>query len=207
MTASLMVTIAWGSLAQGPSSNKKAYERTGLEVTLSGTATFSGPPPKAQKIDMSADPECYVDNLDPETESVVVNNEKLANVVVYASSNFILDNYSFEPSSATVVMEHKGCRYVPHVLAIQTGQHLSINNSDQTTHNTHPTPKINQEWNQSQPVGGRPLAKAFSRTEVSIPFKDNLHPWEKAYVGVFTHPFFAVSDANGNFKIEGLPPG
>ena len=40
-----------------------------------------------------------------------------------------------------------------------------------------------------------------------IPFKDNQHPWEKAYVGVLRHPFFAVTDKLGNYEIRGLPPG
>src|SRR5205807_9182591 len=70
-----------------------------------------------------------------------------------------------------------------------------------------PAPKNNQEWNQTQADGAQPLMKTFNRPETFITFKDNQHPWEKAYVGVFEHPFFAVSDENGNYKIDGLPPG
>jgi hypothetical protein len=43
--------------------------------------------------------------------------------------------------------------------------------------------------------------------EVMIPFKDNGHPWERAYLGVLDHPFFAVTDRNGAFTISGVPPG
>lgn len=206
LTATLFVTIALKSPGQELSSNKKAYERTGQEATLSGTITFTGKPPKALKIDMTADPSCYEVNPNPKTEWFVLSNERLANVLVYVTTN-TLDNYSFEPPSSAVVLEHKGCRYEPHVLGIQIRQPLSIMNSDSTTHNTHPTPKHNSEWNQSQPAGAPPIVKGFEQAEVAIPFKDNQHPWEKAYVGVFSHPFFAVSDADGNYKIEGLPPG
>jgi hypothetical protein len=87
------------------------------------------------------------------------------------------------------------------------GQQFVVVNSDPTTHNTHPTPKANAEWNQSQSPGGAPLTHSFKRGEVFFPFKCNQHPWEKAWLGVFDHPFFAITDADGNYRIEGLPPG
>jgi hypothetical protein len=180
--------------------------RTGQEATLTGTITFTGKPPKPFLIDMSADPFCVASNPKLETEWFVVNNEKVANVLIYVSGS-PLDNYTFETPTSTVELEHKGCRYEPHVLGMQAGQRLSITNSDSTHHNTHPTPKNNGEWNQTQSPGAPPILKTFQRAEVAIPFKDNQHPWEKAYVGVFNHPFFAVSDALGNYRIEGLPPG
>ena len=127
-------------------------------------------------------------------------------MLVYVSSS-TFDNYTCETPTSTVVLEHKGCRYEPHVLRMQAGQRLSITNSDSIQHNTHPTPKNNSEWNQTQAPGAPPILKTFQRAEVLIPFRDNHHPWEKAYVGVFSHPFFAVSDALGNYRIEGLPPG
>lgn len=206
VAATIFATFVLESPGQDPSSSKRAYVRTGQEATLSGTVTFTGTPPKALKIDMSADPSCYEKNPDPKTEWFVVSNERLANVLVYVTSN-ILENYSFEPPSSAVVMEHKGCRYEPRVLGIQARQPLSIANSDSTQHNSHPTPKNNAEWNQSQAIGSPPIVKTFERAELLIPFRDNQHPWEKAYVSVFSHPFFAVTDTNGNYKIEGLPPG
>lgn len=201
--ATLLVTLAWG---QEPSANKNPYVRTGQEATLSGTITFTGKPPKPLLIDMSADPFCVASNPKPETEWLVVNNEKLANVLIYVSGS-ALDNYTFEIPTSTVELERKSCRYEPRVLGLQVGQRLSINNRDATQHNTHPTPRTNVEWNQTQPPGAPPIVKAFQRPEVLIPFKDNQHPWEKAYLSVFSHPFFAVSDGLGNFSIEGLPPG
>lgn len=205
IAATLMTTIILESLGQDAPS-KKTYSPTGQEATLSGTITFEGIPPKPRRIDMSADPICYEHNPNPETEWFVVNNEKLANVLVYVSSK-TLDAYQFASPTAQASLEHKGCRYEPHVMGIQTGQLLKITNSDHTQHNTHPTPRNNGEWNQTQGVGAPAIVKSFSRAELSIPFKDNQHPWEQAYVGVFNHPFFAVSDTNGNYKIEGLPPG
>jgi len=206
LTATLLVTIGFESTGQDLSSTKKPFVRMGQESTLSGTVTFTGKSPKPVKIDMSADPSCYEYDPDPKTEWFVVNNEKLANVLVYVTSN-TLDNYSFEPPTSAVELQHKACRYEPHVLGIQARQPLMIMSGDSTHHNTHPNPQNNPEWNQTQPPGAPPIVKTFQRAEVLIPFKDNQHPWEKAYVSVFNHPFFAVSDAEGNYKIAGLPPG
>ena len=205
--AILLMAVASKSPGQDPASNKKVYVRTGHEATLSGTVTFTGTAPKPLAIDMSADPICYEGNPEPKTEWLVVSNEKLANVLVYVTSNTILDNYWFETPTSVAVLQHKGCRYEPHVMGIQTQQRFTIMNSDGTQHNTHPNPKNNPEWNMSQSAAGPPIDKTFVRAELSIPFKDNQHPWEKAYVSVFSHPFFAVTDADGNYRIEGLPPG
>ena len=202
--ATLLVTFASG---QDSSSNKKPYVRTGQEATLSGTVTFTGKPPEQKRIDMSADPICEQINSDPRDEWLVVSNERLANVLIYATSTGILDDYRFGPPKSEVVLEQRGCRYRPRVLAIQAGQTLIITNGDQTTHNTHPFPKNNPEWNQTRVVGAPPLMKTFQRAELLIPLKCNQHPWEKAHLSVFSHPFFAVSDALGNYRIEGLPPG
>jgi len=68
-------------------------------------------------------------------------------------------------------------------------------------------PSLNVEWNQTQTPGAIPLLKQFSRAEVLFPVKCNQHPWEKAYIAVFDHPFFAVSSSDGSFKIDRLPPG
>jgi hypothetical protein len=97
--------------------------------------------------------------------------------------------------------------YKPHVLGIQAGQTLQILTSDPTSHNIHPMPANNREWNLSQPPGGAALEQKFSRPEIMIPVKCNQHPWMRAYVGVTRHPFFAVTGSDGTFTLKGLPPG
>jgi len=194
------------STPKSPGSSKKPYVRTGQEATFSGNVTFTGDPPMARRIDTSADPVCSQTNPKLKTEDIVTLDGALANVLVFVV-NSRLDDYTFEPMPPHATLEHNGCRYVPRVMAIRVGQPLRIFNVDGTQHNTHPTPKINAEWNESQGIGAPAIEKVFDSPEVVIPFKDNQHPWEKAYVSVFSHPFFAISDTSGNYKIEGLPPG
>jgi plastocyanin len=124
-------------------------------------------------------------------------------VIVYVKEG--LKN-SFDPAATPVELDQKDCQYVPHVISAQVKQQIKIVTSDDTTHNVHPQPKNNTEWNKSQPPKGDPLLETFARSEV-IPVKCNQHPWMKAYIGVFNHPFHAVTDKDGNYSIKGLPPG
>jgi hypothetical protein len=87
------------------------------------------------------------------------------------------------------------------------GQNIEIKNADPTNHNIHPLPQTNQEWNESQPPGSASKMQSFARQEVMIPVKCNIHPWMRAYIGVVSHPFFAVTGDDGTFTIKGLPPG
>lgn len=190
-----------------PQATRKAYQRTGNEGIVSGTVLFAGKAPAALRIDTSADPACRIKNPNPKTEWVVVNNGHLANVFVYIKAGAALDDLSFETPAEPVVIDQQGCRFVPHVVGVQTNQMVEFVNSDPTTHNIHPRPKVNEEWNQSQASGAPPLRKQFSRPEVMIPIMSNQHPWMRVWVGVVPHPFFSVSDSEGRFSIEGLPPG
>lgn len=184
---------------------KKPYDPSRYQ-TLSGTINFTGRRPKTFRIDTSADPICTKLNPELKTEWTEGNRGKLANVFVYVESES-LQTYSYNQPTTPAALEHKDCRYVPRMLGVRVGQPLTIMNNDSTVHNTHPTPKLNVEWNQSQRPDSEPLMKTFPKPERFIPFKDNQHPWEKAYVGVFEHPFFGISDQQGSFRIEGLPPG
>jgi plastocyanin len=171
-------------------------------ATLNGTVSFDGPAPKEAKIDMSQDPGCKGAN---EAESIVVDHGKLANVFVYVKDG--LGNRTFDVPTTPVELEQKGCRYHPHVLGVMAGQTVDIKNGDPTTHNIHPTPKDNREWNESQPPSSPDIQKTFAREEIMLPVKCNQHPWMKMYINVVKSPFYAVTDKDGKYEIKGLPPG
>jgi hypothetical protein len=175
-------------------------------ASLKGEVKFEGPAPKPARIDMSADPLCVKAHATAvTTEDIVVGaNGGLANVVVYISDG--LASHTFQPPPEPAVFEQKGCQYKPHVLAMQANQKLSVVNSDETTHNIHPNPNNNREWNMTQPHGV-PLEQTFAREEIAIPVKCNVHPWMRGYIAVFKHPYFAVSDKNGSFELKDLPAG
>ena len=171
-------------------------------ATINGTVKFDGTAPKPAKIDMSQDPGCKGAN---EAESIVVSGGDLANVFVYVKDG--LGNRTFDVPKDPVVLEQQGCRYHPHILGVMAGQTVQIKNADPTTHNIHPTPKDNREWNESQPPSSPAIEKNFAREEIMLPVKCNQHPWMKMYVNVVKNPFYAVTDKSGKYEIKGLPPG
>jgi len=170
--------------------------------SVSGSVKYDGSAPKPSKIDMSQDPACKGPN---EAETLVVDGGNLANVFVYVKDG--LGTRTFDVPKDAVQLDQKGCRYHPHVLGVMAGQNVDIKNDDPTTHNIHPTPKDNREWNESQAPQAAPLEKTFAREEVLLPVKCNQHPWMRMFVNVVKNPFYAVSGSDGKFEIKGLPPG
>jgi hypothetical protein len=185
---------------------------SGPTGNVTGKVAFTGAAPEPKKIDSSADPACGKANPNLSTEDVAVKDGKLANVFVYIKDGTTADgkkiaDFTWATPSAAATLDQNGCHYKPHVMGVMVNQKISITNSDPTTHNIHPQPAVNTEWNQSQVANAPPLEKSFNRAEVLIPVKCNQHPWMKSYVGVLKHPFFAVSKEDGSFEIKGVPAG
>ena len=185
---------------------------TGATGTIAGVISYNGTAPAPRKIDTNADPVCGQANPNLMTEDTVVKDGKLANVFVYvkdgtAEGGKKVDTYTWPTPTTPVVLDQNGCQYKPHVMGIQVNQPLSVTNSDKTTHNVHPTPALNREWNQTQSIGQGPIQEKFARPEQLIPVKCNQHPWMKAYIGVMKTPFYAVSNDTGAFEIKGVPAG
>lgn len=170
---------------------------------VSGSVKFEGAPPKGTPLRMDADKVCKAAHKAPvRSEEVVVNaNGTLKNVLVY-----LKDAKKGSPPAKKVTFDQRGCVYIPHVLGIQTGQELEIVNSDPTLHNVHSLSKINPSFNVGQPKMGMKLTKKFDKPEV-FKVKCEVHPWMGAYIGVFDHPYFTVTDDNGSFTIAKVPAG
>ena len=171
-------------------------------ATVVGVVKFDGAAPKAAKIDMSQDPNCQGANS---AENVIVSDGHLANVFVYVKEG--LGTRTFDVPKDPITLNQTGCKYHPHVLGVMAGQTIKIVNGDPTTHNIHPTPKDNREWNESQAPQAAPLEKTFAREELMLPVKCNQHPWMRMFVNVVKNPFYAVTGPDGKFEIKGLPPG
>jgi len=170
---------------------------------IAGVVSFKGVAAKLPMLDMSQDPACP---SQPQPSDVIsVKNGKLGNVFVYVKDG--LPPGSFPVPAEPAVLDQKGCRYIPHVVGVMTGQQFKVLNSDTAQHNVHPMPSSNAQWNESQMPLGQPILKSFAKAEMMIPVQCNQHPWMRAYVSVMPHPYFAVSAADGTFHIGNLPPG
>jgi hypothetical protein len=172
---------------------------------ISGTVSFEGQAPEPEQIDMSAVKECAMQHPDGAfDESLVVTDGKLANVVVSVKEA----PAGGETPKTPALLDQKGCQYHPHVIALMTGQPITVKNSDPFLHNVHSLAIDNPAFNFGQPNvdQGRPVdpMKAPERFKI----KCDVHPWMGAHISVFEHPYFAVTKADGTFKIPGnLPDG
>lgn len=180
---------------------------TGPTYSLSGKVSFSGTAAKPEVVKMNADPACAKVNQGQTvtSESLIVNpNKTLANVFVY-----VKEGAPAAPpaSSDAVTFDQRGCRYLPHVLGLRVNQTLKILNSDPTLHNVNAQGKANSGFNAGMPTQGQVLEKKFTKPEVMVRVKCDVHGWMSAYIGVLDHPYFAVTDGNGGFSIPGLPAG
>jgi plastocyanin len=176
-------------------------------ATLTGKVNFQGAKPKLARLMMDQDPVCMQKHSGPvyAEDGMVNDNGTLPNAFVYVKAG--AEKYTFAPPAEPVELDQDGCMYKPHVVGIMVGQTLNILTKDPTTHNIHPMPQNNREWNVSQAPNAAPIQQKFARPEIMIPVKCNQHPWMKAYIGVTAHPFYAVTGNDGTFTIKGLPPG
>src|SRR5260370_22605551 len=170
-------------------------------ATVSGTVKFDGAAPKPAKIDMSQDPNCQGANI---AENIVVSDGHLANVFVYVKEG--LGNRTFDVPKEEITLIQSGCRYRPHVLGVMAGQTIKIVNGDPTTHNIHPTPKDNREWNESQAPQAPPLEKSFAREEILLPVKCNQHPLMRIFVYEINNTFYTILYPPPKYIIHSPPP-
>ena len=174
---------------------------------VSGQVRFTGKIPPPKRISMDAEEACQKLHPKPAFDARVTRGKQngLSNVFVYIKSG--LEGKTFEPPKTAVVLDQRGCMFVPRVLGLQTGQTLQVKNSDPVTHSVHPMPQNSREWNQQQAPGAEDLERKVVRSEVMIPVKCNVHSWMHSYLGAVDHPYFAVTDESGAFSLENLPPG
>ena len=175
---------------------------------VSGRVVFEGKAPAREVIKMSSDPSCATGSgQKPLSDAVLVAADgALQNAFVYIKDG--LDPaYMFAAPSAPVVLDQKGCFFVPRVMGLRVGQPLEMANTDPTFHNIHALPKQNREFNHGLAPGIPPMRHTFTTPEVMVRFKCDVHGWMAAHIGVMAHPFFAVTAADGTFSFSGVPPG
>ena len=175
--------------------------------SLSGTVRFEGTAPRLKTISMDAEESCTKLHSKPVKDPgvLVTKSGDVQNVFVYIKSG--LEGKRFEAPTQAVVLDQRGCMFVPRVLAVQTGQTLRVKNSDPVSHNVHPQPTNNREWNQHQAPDAPDLQRRFVRPEIMIPVKCNIHAWMRSYIAAVDHPYFAVTGVDGRYEWRNVPAG
>jgi hypothetical protein len=197
-------TVARAPAAGGPVRKDPPPSEAGL---IMGRVYFHGAAPKLSPVVMDKDPICAAEQSGTvwPQDGQVNSNGTLPNAFVYIQSG--TGNLAAPPPTAPARLTQKGCFYEPHVLGIMVGQPFEVVTLDPTPHNVHVLPKLNREWNVTQQPGAPPIIRKFDHPEVMIPVHCNIHPWMRAYIGVVSNPYYAVTGGEGNFALKGVPPG
>ena len=190
-----------------PSPGAAAAQAPTGTARIVATVVLTGTPPAAAKLPMNADPYCVKAHQGQPVFSETVKagaNGALKNALVFVKDGI---TSTYPTPSAPVMLDQQQCVYVPHVFGVRAGQPVQILNSDATLHNIHPQPVGNTPFNIGMPVQGMKQTKVFSKAEAPFPVKCDVHPWMSAYIGVFSHPFFGVSNDRGEVELKDLPAG
>ncbi|MHC4671690.1 MAG: carboxypeptidase regulatory-like domain-containing protein [Planctomycetota bacterium] len=188
--------------------------RVGGEVSVGepdwivGRVCLEGKAPEPKLIDCRVDWYCHkINSKKPlRTEDLLVGKDKgLQNVFVRVKSG-LGEGKKWPVPKEPVILAHRRCMFVPHVLGIMVGQPLVVINTDKTLENTHGLTKLNKPFNFNQPRKGMRRTLELTEPE-SFKIKCDVHPWEIAYCHVLDHPFYGITDKDGDFVIKGLPAG
>jgi hypothetical protein len=204
LAAGITVLAMFGCFLFSGGSAAAASQATGtarivVKVVLTGT------PKPGRRLQMIADPDCEKMHTKPvlSQEIEVGAAGALKNTLVY------IDGMpgTYPAPTTPVTLDQTGCMYSPHVLGVMVNQPLLILNSDQTLHNIHALPTTNTGFNIGQPVQGMKTTRVFTKPEAPFRVKCDVHGWMSAFIGVFSHPFFGVSNDQGEVELKNLPAG
>jgi hypothetical protein len=114
-----------------------------------------------------------------------------------------------KPKQINVEIDQPCCQFVPHALGMRDGQILVAKNSAPIAHNVHWTghPIKNPGGNQIVPAGQQIAINNLQADRFPVKVNCDIHGWMTAWVRVFDHPYFAVTDENGKFEIKQAPAG
>jgi plastocyanin len=172
--------------------------------SLKGSVRFEGPRPKRAPVHMDESSR-KLHQSQPRDESVLIGKfGGLANVFVYIK-NPPTGEYKLPTKPA--ILDQKGSIFIPRVQAVRVGQQLMMKNGDPFIHNVRSLSRKNRQFNIAQPQGSPDREKTFDQAEGPITLKCDFHRWMEAHLWVMDHPFYAVTNAEGEFEISDLPPG
>ena len=173
---------------------------------IAGHVTLAGKLVGNPIIRMGVDPKCAEINAGKQVfqeSAVVALDGSVGNVFVALEGTFPPTPV---PSQPVVIAQH-ACLYGPRVIGMRVGQALQIRNEDDLLHNVHSLSIAGNVFNVGQPKAGIVFVFVPNREEMMLKLACDVHRWMTAYVGVMSHPYFAVSDSRGNFQIANVPPG
>ena len=170
--------------------------------TIKGNVRYTGAPVERKKVPVTIDQ--YICGKEKEPEDLVLSsNNGIRNAVVSLQSPppGAKGDWQLPPAK----MDQKQCSFVPRVVIVPVGGTMEFLNSDRLLHNVRSTAKENSPFNRAQPHA-RTISFVFKQPEL-LRVDCDLHSWMRGWVVVAAHPFYAVTNEQGEFSLENVPPG
>jgi plastocyanin len=162
----------------------------------------TGQPPTVKPIEVNKDHETCGKTLP--AEGLITGADKaVKNAVVRLTD--ISKGKPVDTASKPVLDQVK-CHFVPHVVIVPVGATLEIKNSDPITHNIHTFSIDNDPINKAQPKTLPVIATKFTAPE-TIKAQCDIHKWMNTWIVTAEHPYYALTDDKGQFKLSDVPPG
>jgi hypothetical protein len=172
--------------------------------SIIGQVTFADDPPPMPAVKVSKDQDYCGESLPNETY-LIGSDGGLQNVVVFVD---ISSSKAEGDPQKDNTLNNTACRYSPRILALQKGERLRVKNNDPKLHIPHSYHEERTVFNLSLPFRGTTIdATPRIRQAGVLKVVCDTHAWMLAYIHVFDHPYFAVTDERGIFSISNLPAG
>ena len=170
--------------------------------TIKGNIRYVGAPIEKKKSAVTIDQ--YICGKEKEPEDLLLSsNNGIRNAVV--SLQNVPPGAKRDWNFPAAKMDQKQCSFIPRVVIVPVGGTVEFLNSDRLLHNVRSTGKENPPFNRAQPHA-RSISFTFKQPEL-LRVDCDLHSWMRGWVMVADHPFYAVTNEQGDFILENVPPG
>ncbi len=213
----MVATVLLGGLQLASSPMVQAYDVVPVRdgAVVEGSVAFKGEAPAPKKIIMGKDID--VCGLDPvtgkksitrESKELLVKNGRIGNVILYLEG--ISKGKAWKVPPGGFVLDQKNCDFAPRVSAFPPGE-VTVLNSDPVLHNSHGFEGLElagarSVFNIAQPNQGQKTMVRLRRPAIHE-VKCDAHGWMHAWIYVGTHPYVAITKADGAFRLDEIPPG
>ncbi|MBM3835875.1 MAG: hypothetical protein FJ403_21940 [Verrucomicrobia bacterium] len=171
---------------------------------IEGIIIFEGEVPKSSLADDAGVRHPLLE-VDPTTQGV----RYVAAFLVAGKPAGGTNEHKRSPSQEQLVVDQQNYNFVPHLIAIHSGEIVAFKNSDVANHNvrttsSQPANEFNVYTSSDSAYRHRFVADSKQRP---IRLGCDLHPWMTGWIYVLDHSNFAVSDSEGKFRITSVLPG
>lgn len=194
-----------GSEPKGPAAPAAAAAMATPRGRIEGRISVNGPLPTEEALALPESVAKVCGKVADSKTLEVGAGDGLANAVVWVETD--PSPRAEGESAATIVLDQRRCIYRPRVATARAGDLLEVRSSDDLLHNVRAGEGTRTLFNLAMPFSGMKVSKPLPGRTARVSVGCDVHPWMRAWVLVFDHPAYALTGADGSFRIDSAPVG